>query len=232
MDEDFKETTAKGFNIVLSSPKYDQRFLPTDSKQRDEGLHKRFMQGDTDAFAELWECYEFLIVKNCNLLLHNYDDAIDAKDEIREKAFINFHLFDPTMSFVPWIKKITKNHCLNIISKNARHQIVFASEGRDYEEGTSADVEAFINAPDKTFRSPLENAANKEQAVFIEKTMEKLSSNHRQIITLYHFEDYSYDEIAKALNIPIGTVMSRLFNARADFQKHYKKISKGTCPFE
>jgi len=210
---------------VLTDNSFDQRFVTPDARQRDIQFHQRFMAGDKEAFAELWACYEQLVIKNCKLLLRNQDDAIDAKDAIFLKAFVSFDGFDPSMSFVPWIKRITRNHCLNILSRNARHPMICASEGRDEDGNMSADAEAFMNAPDLSIHSPFEQAAAHELAGNIEKCMNKLSESHREIITLQHFEGYSYDEIAKALRVPIGTVMSRLFNARQKFQEHYIKLA-------
>ncbi|MAT58700.1 MAG: sigma-70 family RNA polymerase sigma factor [Melioribacteraceae bacterium] len=124
----------------------------------------------------------------------NHDDAV----EISQKAFIaayrNYHKYDRSKNFYTWFYKILKNLSLNMI--------------RDRKKIESLD---FIEAKDEdVFKSVESN----ELAAKIEKALFTLNDNERSIFILKEFENYSYKEIAELMEIPIGTVMSKLFYAR------------------
>ena len=208
---------------LLTSKKVDKEYAV--SLKRDKDLHARIMGGDREAFGELWEHYRGLVFKNCKLMLKNIDDANEATDEIGLKVFKNIATFNPNHSMVPWLKKITKNHCINVITRKVKYPTVFVSEADTKEGKKSSDMIRYNNTPDTMFRTPLENTEASEMAENTMKVMNLLSEPHRQIITLVDVEGYSYDEVATELGIAMGTVMSRLFNARKKFQKHYRELT-------
>jgi RNA polymerase sigma-70 factor (ECF subfamily) len=219
---------------TLTTTEFDQQFMTQDAISRDAAIHARIMNGDTEAFAELWENYQALVIKNCKLMFHNnHDDAIDAHDEIRMKAFISIGTFNPTYSFVPWIKTITRNYCLNIITHNTKYGILYIDTDAEQDaENMSAVAQKFINTPDTTFLSPFASAAAHEEAETIQKCLSKLSQSHAEVITLRFFEGYKYEEIAKALDLPIGTIMSRIYNAREKFREAWKTVTGTDYEFE
>lgn len=208
---------------LLTSKEIDKEY--TVSLNRDKELHARIMGGDQSAFDTLWGHYRGLVFKNCKLMLKNVDDANDATDEIGVKVLKNIAVFNPNHSMVPWLKKITKNYCINQITRKVKYPTVYASDADTKEGKKSSDMIRYTNAPDTMFRTPMENCEASEMAANTMKVMELLSEPHRQIITLVDVEGYSYDEVATELGIAMGTVMSRLFNARKKFQQHYRSIT-------
>ena len=97
-----------------------------------------------------------------------------------------------------------RNLCLNRIQKNKR---------TPDHPGATEGMEIIQILPDRV-EEPYRNVTRKELAEQIRKAMDQLPDDHREIIHLRHFEDLSYEEIAKIMDIPMGTVMSRLYNAR------------------
>lgn len=129
-------------------------------------------------------------------ILGSHDDAAEASQMAFVKAFRNYHKFDKSKKFFTWYYKILKNLCLNMI-RDAKHNVTL-----DLLENYLSDNEN----SDKIEQQELKH--NLQLALF------KLNAEERGILILKEFENYSYKEIAEILDIPIGTVMSRLFNAR------------------
>ena len=136
--------------------------------------------------------------------LGSHDLAMDASQEAFIKAYRNFKKFDKNKNFFAWYYKILKNHCLNTIrnKKNKREESYIEIKN----ESDEAD-------------NPLQNIEKKESTKQLEDALKKLSFEKREIIILKEFEDKTYNEISELLDIPVGSVMSRLFYARKELSK-------------
>jgi len=137
--------------------------------------------------------------------LGSHDLAMDASQEAFIKAYKNFKKFDKNKNFFTWYYKILKNHCLNVI-----RSIKNKKEDSYIEIKTDSE-------------NPLYNIELKEQIKLLENALKKLSFEKREIIILKEFEYKSYNEISELLDIPVGSVMSRLFYARKELGKILKK---------
>ncbi len=129
-------------------------------------------------------------------ILGSHDNAAEASQLAFVKAFKNYHKFDKSKKFFTWYYKILRNLCLNMI-RDSKHNVTLDLL-ENYQSGNNSEenIEQF------------ELKHNLQLALF------KLNAEERGILILKEFENYSYKEIAEILDIPIGTVMSRLFNAR------------------
>jgi len=136
--------------------------------------------------------------------LGSHDLAMDASQEAFIKAYRNFNKFDKNKNFFTWYYKILKNHCLNAIRNNKNKREENFIERRN--EFSTAD-------------NPEQIIEKKESIIQLEKAIEKLSFEKREIIILKEFEEKSYNEISELLDIPVGSVMSRLFYARKELSK-------------
>ena len=136
--------------------------------------------------------------------LGSHDLAMDASQEAFIRAYRNFNKFDKNKNFFAWYYKILKNHCLNTIrnKKNKREESYIEIKN----ESDEAD-------------NPLQNIEKKESTKQLEDALKKLSFEKREIIILKEFEDKTYNEISELLDIPVGSVMSRLFYARKELSK-------------
>jgi RNA polymerase sigma-70 factor (ECF subfamily) len=141
--------------------------------------------------------------------LGSHDEAMDASQTAFIKAYRNFHKFDRSRNFFTWYYKILKNTCLNIIRDKKNKGEVHFLELADKERNT---YDISIPIEDEELKAKLE------------KALLSINEDDREIIILKEFEKYSYNEIAELLEIPVGTVMSKLFYARKKLYEKFKSL--------
>ena len=135
----------------------------------------------------------------------NRDDALDLAQEAFYRVYKNLDSFREGERFAPWFFRILRNACLNFLEKKRR--------GRSFSIHASDEDGNDYPLPDGAL-CPLGMVESNEAQKQLRAGIEKLSLKHREIIWLRHFEELDYASIAETLEIPIGTVMSRLFHAR------------------
>lgn len=138
--------------------------------------------------------------------VQNSEDALDLSQDAFLKSFRAVDRFDTSQSFFPWFYKILRNTCLSFLKRRGlvkSFSLSAAGEGEpDYE------------LVDESAPSPHAILAGGELREEFWKAFARLSLREREILALRHFQDMSYQQIAETLEIPIGTVMSRLYHAR------------------
>jgi len=159
---------------------------------------ERCRAGDTDAFRHLVREYQGQAIAHATGILGNKEDALDAVQEAFIDAFQALGRFDASRRFYPWFYVILRNRCYK------------AAVGRKRREADSLES-AEILAQSGT-RSP-------EEGLALERALLALSAEDRELITLRHLDGLSYEELAERLEIPHGTVMSRLYNVRKKLRK-------------
>ncbi len=192
-------------------PDITQRFL---SPEEEKSIIRRVQDGQAAAFEDLVNAYKQKAYYVALGFVGNHEDALDLSQDAFVKAFKAIKTFDLNSPFFPWFYKIIKNHCLNYIKKNQR---VRNDSLEELEEETFAQFED--DRPD-----PRDEYRDSETRQLLWKAIDKLKPDFREIIIMKHFHSLSYKEIAEALDIPIGTVMSRLFNARQELRELMKEL--------
>jgi len=190
----------------------EERFL-TPEEERE--VIRRVQEGDRKAFEELVNAYKRKAYYVAMGFVNNHEDALDLSQDAFVKAFKAIKTFDLNSPFFPWFYKIIKNHCLNYIKKSAR---VRNDSLEELEE------EQFMQFHEER-PDPREQFSQSQQREQLWEAIERLKPDFREIIIMKHFHNLSYKEIADALNIPIGTVMSRLFNARQELKVKYLEVT-------
>ncbi len=140
--------------------------------------------------------------------LGSHDSAMDVSQEAFIRAYRHFDKFDKNKNFFTWYYKILKNLCLNFIRNNKNRKTENYLELRN----TASDS----NSPENI----LEEKELKEN---LYDAIEKLNTDEKEILILREFEGMSYTEISELLNIPEGTVMSRLFYTRKKLSSFMKR---------
>ncbi|MGH9871277.1 MAG: RNA polymerase sigma factor [Pyrinomonadaceae bacterium] len=153
--------------------------------------------GDKEAFRHLVERYQAEAVGHAIAILGNHEDALDAVQEAFLDAFQALHRFDIARRFYPWFYVLLRNRCFKLAA------------GRKRKEMSSSD-EIEILAPTPSLRT--------EETMLLEQTMLELKPDDRELITLKHLDGLSYEELAERLEVPFGTIMSRLYHARKRLQ--------------
>ena len=157
---------------------------------------KRCQQGDREAFRHLVERYQKRAVAHAVAILFDRDDGEDAVQEAFIDAFQAIGRFDTSRTFYQWFYVLLRNRCYKLTAKRR------PTENLD-------DVQLLASQP-----GPVDDTR-----LALEKALHSLTHEEREIVTLKYFSGLSYDELAMHLQIPRGTVMSRLFNARQRLQR-------------
>jgi len=154
---------------------------------------RRCRAGDRDAFRYFVEAYQAQALRHALAVLGEAEDARDATQDAFLDAFRALAHFDETRAFYPWFYTMLRNRCFKAIADRRRRRAEWLD---DFE---------FV-APDRGLPP--------EESLAIERALRGLSAEDREILVLRHFEGLSYDELSSWLDVPSGTVMSRLFYAR------------------
>lgn len=170
-------------------------------EEPEEILVKKAKKGDTKAFGELVKRYERYIVNLVYRTLGYSEDAEDIAQETFIKAFTNIKNFKEESKFSTWLSKIAINLCMDKFRSKS-------SKEENLEEGV------WLTIPQNSYYDPEETAERLEIQERIRKAVASLPEELRIVFVLRELEDLSYDEISKMLNIPMGTVESRLYRAR------------------
>lgn len=163
----------------------------------------KWKKGDKRAFEHLVRRYMTEAYFTALGFVGNREDARDLSQDAFVKAFEAKDRFDADKPFFPWFYRILKNHCLNFLKRRVKgHESLYFEDQPGKERYTSSTP------------SPLEKLEKAERLRILRAAIDRLSVEHKEVIILKNFKGYSYAEIAELLEIPIGTVMSRLYYAR------------------
>ncbi len=185
-------------------------------RQSEEVLVQKAKRGDIQAFDELIERYYQRIYRLAFQMLGNREDAADATQEIFVKAFEQIRHFRGASSFFTWLYRIAVNTCRDMIRRNRTVAFSQLSAGDDQVEFDPAIL---------TEPNPDEILAERERTELVWKALERLTEDARQILVLCDMQGFSYAEVAEILNLPEGTVKSRLHRARRAFKDVWKSLT-------
>ncbi|MBP5094170.1 MAG: sigma-70 family RNA polymerase sigma factor [Abditibacteriota bacterium] len=179
----------------------------TPRKSDDEVLIAASGKGDTEAFDELIRKYEKRVYNFAYRLTGNSSDAADVAQEAFIRAYRSVKSFRGDSSFTTWMYRITTNIYLDMRKKASFGKVVSIEERAEKKEsGRSAEIADPAPPPE-------ELAITEERRKIIRDAVNSLPEQHRIVITLFRFEERTYEEIASILNIPVGTVKSRINRA-------------------
>lgn len=181
----------------------------SDKAQYDLKVIDRALNGDSRAYAELLNRYRDSVYYVMLRMVSNPSDAEDLTIEAFGKAFHNLAKYVPSHAFSTWLFRIATNNCIDFMRRKSQSPRPF-----DQDEGEEDEVEATV-ASDMI--APDELMINRETAASLNRIVKTLKPRYRRLIELRYFEDYSYEEIASELSLPIGTVKARLFRARSSY---------------
>jgi RNA polymerase sigma-70 factor, ECF subfamily len=181
-------------------------------------LVQRVRSGDQRAFKQLVERYQRKVYAVAYGMLKDKEEAKDVTQEAFVKVYRYLDHFKGDASFYTWLYRITSNICIDAMRrKNASK----ADGHAEFDEAVRMDTsEANLGAlGSKLGTNPQKSILRKELAEKIAAAFQEIPEEHRNILLLREVEGMSYDDLARTLQIPKGTVMSRLFHARLKMQK-------------
>ena len=178
----------------------------SEKAQHDLKVIDRALHGDSKAYTELLTRYRDSVYYVLLRMVNNPSDAEDLTIEAFGKAFHNLAKYVPSHAFSTWLFRIATNNCIDFMRKKSQSPRPF-----DQDEGEEDEMEATIASD---MRAPDELLMDKETAARLNRIVKSLKPRYRRLIELRYFEDYSYEDIATELSLPIGTVKARLFRAK------------------
>lgn len=173
----------------------------------DEDLVAAVLRGERERFGDLVDRYQSRLVNYLFRLLRNVEDAHELAQEVFIKVYQALDRYDPRYKFSTWIFRVAQNAAIDQIRK--RRVYFLSLDGREDRDGEPREWE--LPSPD---RGPYGHLRNTERGRAIQEAIDSLPWEHRELIVLRHFGELSYDEIAAAKEMPLGTVKNKLFRAR------------------
>jgi len=170
----------------------------------DRELVERFARGESRAFDTIVERYEQRVYAITLRMTGNVEDARDAMQDVFISALRALRSFRGDAQLSTWIHRVAVNASLDVLRKRKRH---VAQPLEEAGERPSDDV------------GPEDAAARAARAVEVQRALQAVSEEHRAVLVLHDLQDLDYAETAAALDIPVGTVKSRLHRARSEMAR-------------
>ena len=189
--------------------------IKKDSKAEDISLINDAIAGKQEAFERLMNKYKQLIFNLIYRMIRNKEDVEDLTQEAFIKAFNSLDKFDRQFSFSTWLFKIATNNCIDYLRKKKLNTFSI-----DKELGSEDDDYQF-EIPDNE-RTPDKNLMEDERKKILEEAIESLPNKYKSVILLRHRDEQDYEEIAKKLKLPLGTVKAHIFRGRELLNKYLK----------
>ncbi len=156
-------------------------------------MSNEWQSGNVAAFEALFQQYQKLVFKNAYLITGKKEDAEDILQEVFVSVWRSRHTFNPTKGkLTTWLYRVTVNKCME--KRRKKNLAAVSLEGIDLPESKSID----------------DILITRQEYERLIKAMDSLDTKHRAVLVLRYFNDLSYEEIARAVGIPLGTVKSRI----------------------
>jgi RNA polymerase sigma-70 factor (ECF subfamily) len=182
-------------------------------------LVKKAKKGDVSAFETLIESHQKKIYNLALNFTKNHHDALDLSQEAFLKAFRNIKNFNEDSLFSTWLYKITTNLCTDHYRKQSNLKVTTIDSEFQNENGEPIQKMVLQS----NFKDPESSYLQKELRELIISLLNKIPIESKTIIVLKDIHQFHYQEISKILDIPLGTVKSRLNSARKTLQKILKE---------
>jgi RNA polymerase sigma-70 factor, ECF subfamily len=181
----------------MSAPTLSRAACTSDDDD-DRVLVERCRHGDREAFTTLVVRYQRPIYNAAFWVLHKVEDASDISQIVFLKVAERLDDYDPKYKFFSWIYRIAVNESLNLLRR------------KDHEE----ELDEEMDLPGADSADPLWQLSAAERSKRVQSTLKSMATNDRVVLTLRHFSECSYQEMAQILELDEKTVKSRLFEAR------------------
>lgn len=168
----------------------------------DEGLVRRFQEGSGDAFEVLVQRHANRVYNLCLRILGDPEEAADASQDAFLAALRKLNTFRGDAAFTTWLHRVTVNACYDSLRRKRRRPMLQIVRDEDDER------------PEPSLPTP-DHADEVVFSIDVERALRAVPEEFRVVLVLADVQDLPYDEIASMLDIPLGTVKSRVFRGRA-----------------
>lgn len=186
-----------------------------ESREEDAQLIQRALQGNEQAFGKLKSKYHHAIYNLISRMIRDRQEVEDLTQEAFIKAFTSLATFNDEYAFSTWLYKIATNNCIDHIR---RKKLQTFSIDKPIE---SKDGEYGFELPDTSFE-PDRDLIDSQRKDILRLAIDSLPPKYRRVIMLRHVEEREYQDIAKILKLPLGTVKAHIFRARELLYKYLR----------
>ncbi len=201
--------------MASPSPDAPSGTRPSASSEQDRVLVSDALGGHQDAYQQLMEKYREPIRRHIHRMIRDKAMVDDLVQESFIKAFTSLTSYSSDYAFSTWLYKIATNHTIDYLRKKK-----LATFSIDQPPPGSDDARTY-ELPDTTYRPDRHIMADQRREL-IQEAIDALPPKYHRVIVMRHQQDLSYDEIAAALDLPLGTVKAHIFRARALLYKYLR----------
>jgi RNA polymerase sigma factor (sigma-70 family) len=183
----------------------------------DKKLIASALTGSQDAYRELMERHRPAIYHIVFKFVREKEASADLVQETFMKAFASLETYRSEYKFSTWLYRIAANSAIDFLRKQRIRTLSLDSTTDSDENPGTMDVADYTYHPEKDLE-------DRERRMSIQEAIDSLPEKYRLVILYRHKDDRSYEDISRALNIPIGTVKARIFRARELLKKKLKSV--------
>lgn len=216
---------------ALERESFENTGQPTTEQSGETWLIVQAQTGDQAAFAELVEMHQDFVFNLAFRILQNYEEADDASQEAFVKIWQALPNFRGDSKFTTWAYRIVRNGCLNRL-RSIKGNPRLVSVETSFDDGDEGETDILSNLPGDQTEEPARRFDTSERRTLIWDQVDQLPVKYREIIALYYSQEMSYEEIAVALEVPVGTVKTHLYRAKAQLKGRLLELEeKGALDF-
>jgi len=178
---------------------------------------KQVIKGDQDAFGEIVEIYKNSIYQLCYRMIGNQHEAEDLAQEAFLRAYVNIKSFNQELKFSTWLFRIATNLCIDRIRKKKPDYYL------DAEVSGTEGLTMYSQIPSTT-PLPENHLESLELHATVQKEILKLPEKYRSVIVLKYIEELSLNEISEILDLPLGTVKTRIHRGREALRQQLRYV--------
>ncbi|AZU59990.1 RNA polymerase sigma factor SigW [Neobacillus mesonae] len=178
---------------------------------------KQVIKGDQDAFGEIVEIYKNSVYQLCFRMLGNRQEAEDIAQETFLRAYVNIKSFNQDLKFSTWLFRIATNLCIDRLRKKKPDYYL------DAEVAGTEGLTMYSQIPSDT-PLPEKELESMELQETVQKEILKLPEKYRSAIVLKYIEDLSLNEISEILDLPLGTVKTRIHRGREALRQQLRYV--------
>lgn len=193
---------------------------PSESAEQDKEFVARALEGDESAYAALVDKYQNALFHHVRKIVRDRKEIDDLVQESFIKAFSALESYSTDYAFSTWLYKIATNHAIDYLRKKK-----LKTQSIDKPIKTR-EGEMDMELPDTTYR-PDRHVVEDQRKTLIQEAIDQLPPKYYRVIVLRHQHERTYDEIARELDLPLGTVKAHIFRARELLNK-YLREKRGT----
>lgn len=185
------------------------------SRRPDRQLVEALRRGDEDAFSEMVDRYQDQVFHIIYRVIGDEAEAEEVAQEVFIAVFKNIDGFRGDAKFSTWLYRIASNRAKNRVKYLARRN---RQKHQDFDDTPESNIDT--NPVGHQGDRPDREAMGRELEEVVQEGLQQLNDKHRMVLVLRDFEDLSYDELSETLEIPEGTVKSRLYRARDQLKEY------------